>query len=441
VKKLLAVIRREYVQGVRNKGFIISTLLAPAIMALFFVVPVLLATLRTGGDTRLAVVDLTGGRLYDPLSEALARVGRGEDDARPKRPPQGLVDEDFKSRFAVERVEPGGRAFEDVMEELRRRVLNNKLDAFLVIPPEVLEGGAAQLYLRSAGDVFTRNSLAKGLSRVVADERLRAAQLDGARVRELTRPVEVEQARVTTAGEQPAAGTGSFILPFLVGTFILIAIMMYGQVILSAVVEEKTTRIVEVLFSSLRAFPLLLGKLVGVSLVGFTQFAIWALMFIALGLFGGGGLALGGGDFTLPHVPTVGLVLAPVFFTLGFYIYGTLYAVVGSVVTSEKEATQIITPVSFLPALAIYLAFPIIRNPNSSFSFWVSMVPFFSPITMLVRIITERPPAWQIALSLLIGVATVVGLVWVASRIYRTGMLMYGKRATIPEVLKWVRQS
>jgi ABC-2 type transport system permease protein len=440
VKKLLAVVRREFVQGVSNKGFIISTLLAPAIMALFFVVPLLLATLRTGGATRVAVVDLTGGRLYAPLSEALARGGRGDEVGR-KRQPRGLRDEEFETRFAVERTEPGGRTFEELKDELRRRVLDNRLDAFLVIPPEVLEGGAAQFYARSAGDLFTRGVVERSLSRAVADERLRAAGLEGARVRELTRAVEVEHARVTPGGEARAEGAGAFILPFLVGTFILISIMMYGQVILSAVVEEKTTRIVEVLFSSLRAFPLLLGKLVGVSLVGFTQFTIWALMFLALGLFGGGAVGLGGGDFVLPRVPVAGLLLAPVFFALGFYVYGTLYAVVGSVVTSEKEATQIVMPVSFLPALAIYLAFPIIRNPNSSFSFWASMVPFFSPITMLVRIVTERPPAWQIALSLLIGAATVVGLVWVAARIYRTGMLMYGKRATIPEILKWVRQS
>ncbi len=326
-------------------------------------------------------------------------------------------------------------------DELRRRVLDNKLDAFLVLPPEVLEGGAAQFYARSAGDLFTRNVMERSLSRVVADERIRAAGLEGARVRELTRAVEVEHARVTPGGETRAEGAGAFILPFLMGTFIVVSILMYGQAILSAVVEEKTTRIVEVLFSSLRAFPLLLGKLVGVSLVGFTQFAVWALMFLALGLFGGGALGLGGGDFALPRVPVAGLLLAPVFFVLGFYVYGTLYAVVGAVVTSEKEATQIVMPVSFLPALGIYLAFPIIRNPNSSFSFWASMIPFFSPITMLVRIVTERPPAWQIALSLLIGAATVFGLVWVAARIYHTGMLMYGKRATIPEILKWVRQT
>jgi ABC-2 type transport system permease protein len=439
VSKLLTVIRREYVQGVRNKGFVISTLLAPAIMALFFVVPALLVTFRTGEATRLAVLDLTG-RLYAPLGESLARGGEGDED-EPKRPSRGMRDEKFDAQFAVERVEAGGREAEAVKEELKRRVLDNQLDAFLVLPPEVLEGGAAQLYARNVGDLFTRNILERKLARVVADERLRAAQLDGARVRELTRPVEVVQARVTAGGDQRDSGAGGFILPFLIGAFIVVSIMMYGQTVLSAVVEEKTTRIVEVLFSSLSAFPLLLGKLVGVSLVGFTQFAIWALMFLVLGLYGAGGLALGGGDLALPRVPTAALVLAPFFFTLGFYVYATFYAVIGSIVTSEKEATQIVMPVSFLPALAIYLAFPIIRNPNSAFSFWASMVPFFSPITMLVRIVTETPPWWQIALSLLIGAATVFAMVWVAARIYRTGMLMYGKRATLPEIWRWARRA
>jgi ABC-2 type transport system permease protein len=110
-------------------------------------------------------------------------------------------------------------------------------------------------------------------------------------------------------------------------------------------------------------------------------------------------------------------------------------------VTTEKEASQIVVPVSFLPVFAIYLAFPVIRSPSSAFSVWVSMVPFFSPVTMLVRVVTERPPFWQIALSLALGVATVVLMVWLAARIYRTGMLMYGKRATIPEILRWVRES
>jgi ABC-2 type transport system permease protein len=128
------------------------------------------------------------------------------------------------------------------------------------------------------------------------------------------------------------------------------------------------------------------------------------------------------------------------FFMLGFYIYSTIYMVIGAIVTTEKEASQIILPISLLPVTGIYLAFPVIRSPNSDFAFWISMVPFFSPMTMLVRIVTEAPPTWQILLSLAVGFAAVFGIVWLASRIYRVGMLMYGKRATIPEIVRWIRR-
>jgi ABC-2 type transport system permease protein len=152
-------------------------------------------------------------------------------------------------------------------------------------------------------------------------------------------------------------------------------------------------------------------------------------------------MAMGGMSVTLPTVPPQAYLYALLFFMLGFFVYATIYAVIGAIVTTEKEASQIVVPVSLFPVIAIYLAFPVIRSPGSDFSFWVSMIPFFSPVTMLVRVVTETPPFWQIALSLLFGVAVVVAMVWVAARIYRTGMLMYGKRATVPEILRWIRQT
>ena len=286
MRKLLAVVRREYVQGVRNKGFIVSTLLAPAVMGVLILLPGLLVTMRTGEATRLAVVDQTG-RLGAALAEALGRGPAGEAERRPN----GTRAEEFEAQFKVERVEPGARPLGEVREELSRRVLENKLDAYLILPPDVLGGGPAQLYARNTGDVFTHGVLGESLNRVVFEERLRAESIDGARVRELSREVEMQRTRVTKGGEQREEGGAGFVFPFLVGSFIVVAILMYGQVILSAVVEEKTTRIVEVLFSSLRAFPLLLGKLVGVSLVGFTQFGIWALMFVSFGLYSGAAAA------------------------------------------------------------------------------------------------------------------------------------------------------
>jgi ABC-2 type transport system permease protein len=435
MRKMLAIVRREYVQGVRTKGFVISTLLAPVIMGIFFILPALLVTLRTGEVTRLAVADLSG-RLYAPFAEALARGG-----AESQRSPSGgLRDEQFEAQFASERVETANRTPEQVREELNRRVLAGELDAYLLLPADVLETGAAHLYARNTGDVFTHGIIRDKLNRVVFEERLRAASIDSERVRQLSRNISLARTRVTREGEQRDEG-GGFMFPFLVGAFVLIAILMYGQALLSAVVEEKTTRIVEVLFSSLRAFPLMLGKLVGVSLVALTQFLIWALLFAGFAAYGAGAIAMSGGELNLPRVPGIALIYAPLYFLLGFYLYSTIYAVIGSIVTTEKEASQIVLPVTFLPVIAFYLGFPVIRSPNSDFAFWVSMVPFFSPVTMMVRIVTEPPPFWQVALSLMIGAATVIAMVWIAARIYRTGMLMYGKRPTLPEIWRWVRQA
>jgi ABC-2 type transport system permease protein len=144
---------------------------------------------------------------------------------------------------------------------------------------------------------------------------------------------------------------------------------------------------------------------------------------------------------TLPPIPPIFFLYFFLFFVLGYFIYATVYALVGSMVTTTQEGGQLAMPVLFMLIIGFYFAFPVIRSPNSSLAFWVSMFPFFSPVTMLVRIVTQTPPLWQIALSLVIGYATVVFLMWLAARIYRIGMLMYGKRATIPEVMRWIKQA
>jgi len=228
---------------------------------------------------------------------------------------------------------------------------------------------------------------------------------------------------------------------FSFGLLIYISVLMYGQIVLGAVIEEKETRIAEILFSSMRSFPLMMGKLIGVSLVALTQLSIWALAFLAFAAFGVGILAAQGVPVTLPHVPAMVFVYFVLYFLMGYFIYSTIYALVGSMVTTTQEGGQLAMPVVLMLVAGFYFVFPIIRSPNSSLAFWASMFPFFAPITMMVRITTETPPTWQIALSLAIGFATVIALIWLASRIYRVGMLMYGKKASIPEVWRWVRQA
>jgi ABC-2 type transport system permease protein len=219
------------------------------------------------------------------------------------------------------------------------------------------------------------------------------------------------------------------------------SVLLYGQFVLGAVIEEKETRIAEILFSSMRSFPLMMGKLVGVSLVALTQLGIWATAFLAFSIWGVSLLAARGMPITLPHLAPMIFVYFIIFFLMGYFIYSTVYAVVGSMVTTTQEGGQLALPIVLMLVAGFYLSFNIIRSPSSPLAFWASMFPFFAPITMLVRIVTETPPLWQILLSLGIGLVTIVGLVWLASRIYRIGMLMYGKKATIPEVWRWVRQA
>ena len=343
--------------------------------------------------------------------------------------------------YAVEQVQTGGRDIEEVKRSLNERVKKDELDGYLVIPPDVLTTGAAEFYARNTGDLFTNGQIADRLTKAVREQRMVERHINPADMREITQPVKVKTKKVGE-GREEAEDTGQgFYLVFGVGFVIYLTILMYGQVILGAVIEEKETRIAEILFSSIRSFPLMMGKLIGVSLVALTQFAIWGLMFAAFALYGVAKLAEQGMAIPLPHVPASVFAYLVLFFLLGYFIYATIYALVGSMVTTTQEGGQLAMPIILILVLGFYMAFPVIRSPNSPFAFWVSMVPFFAPITMLVRIVTQTPPFWQIALSLAIGFSTVVLLLWLAARVYRVGMLMYGKRATIPEVLKWIRQA
>jgi ABC-2 type transport system permease protein len=454
MNKLLVIIGREYGSRVRTKFFVVSTILMPLFIAMTGVLPGLLFSMKTGGATRLAVYDETG-RLYEPVRQSLTaereRGGRGgaaKGGAKTVRGP-GSMDRDEQmremgramgARYEVEAVQANGRARAEVLSELNGRVLRDEIDGYVVLPPDIFESNRAEYYSSNTGDLITKNQIVGGVTRGVVEQRMRDANIDGERVRELSREVEVEAQKVKEGGVERDTG-GSFGLAMGIGLFIYAALLLYGQVILQSVVEEKTTRIAEVLFSSVNSFQLMLGKLVGVSLVGLTQLAVWGAFLGLFVAYGAAMLAASGVDFALPAVPASFFIYALLFFVVGFMTYATIFVLIGAMVTSEKEAGQMAMPVIFMSVISVYLIFPVIRSPNSPFAFWISIAPFFSPVTMLVRIVTETPPFWQIALALANGVATTLGLTWVAARVYRTGMLMYGKSATIPEMLRWVRRA
>lgn len=442
MNKFLAVVKREYVQRVRTKFFVIATILGPAMLALITVVPAMMMAIKTGGPTRLAIVDQTG-KVFESVKKELSEGDEDDEDgAKTSATGPEAMNANTKDRvdragrmirgtYEIQEVKATDQSLAGVKADLNQRVARKELDGYVVLPKGVIADGNAEFYERNTADLFTKGSVERAISRAIRAERLRAAGISPEDVRKMSEPVNLSTRQAGGRGEE-SKGEQSFYLVLAMGLVIYMSILLYGQVVLGAVIEEKQTRIAEVLFSSMRSFQLMLGKLVGVFLVALTQLGIWGLAFVAFTVWG------------LPislHVRPIILVYFGLFFLVGYFLYSTVYAVVGSMVTTTQEGGQLAMPVVFLLVAGFYFAFPIIRNPNSSLAFWVSMFPFFSPITMLVRIVTETPPFWQIALSLLIGFTTAVLLIWVASRIYRVGMLMYGKKATIPEVWRWLRQS
>jgi ABC-2 type transport system permease protein len=454
MNKLIAIIKREYLQRVRTKFFVIMTVLGPVMMIAVTVVPGLLFSMKAGGDTRIVVIDQTAGnKLYEPIRSALL-AQKSDEGNESQQPVTDSVNQSRQERmkkagqsltgsFQVDEAKLNGRPLDDVRHELNGRIGRDELDGYLVIPPDILSNSETKIsyYGRNVGDVLTREQIERRLNNAVRRQRLIAGGVKDQDVDALSKPVDLKTYPVNEKGQEGAEDSGAgFAMVFIIVFLIYVTVLLYGQVVLGAVVEEKETRIAEILFSSVRPFQLMVGKLIGVSLMALTQLAIWVAAFSAIGLLVLPALADSGQNINLPHLPPVFFVYFFSFFLLGYFIYATIYVLVGSMVTTTQEGGQMAMPVVFLLMAGYILSFPILRAPNSPLAFWVSMVPFFAPITMMVRIVTQTPPFWQIALSFGIGCATVVVLLWLAARIYRIGMLMYGKKATIPEVMRWVKQ-
>jgi ABC-2 type transport system permease protein len=442
MKKFFAVVKREYIQRVRTKFFVIATILGPLLTVGFTVVPALMIGLKTGGPSRIAIVDQTGN-MYERVATEI-----NDEEERPKPQPTtttmtppgpaGARDRAqqtakmVKADYALERVDLNGRSLDEVKKRLDARVSSRELDGYLILPPDLVKGGQPEFHARNTADMITNEQLQRSISQAVRSQRLVDNGIDEKKLDELSKPVHL---KATGAAGEESKGEGGFFLVFGVGMLIYMSVLLYGQVVLGAVIEEKETRIAEILFSSMRSFPLMMGKLIGVSLVALTQLGIWAVTFVAVSAWAAGS------SLSMPHISPFVFIYFAVFFLMGFFIYATVYAVVGSMVTTTQEGGQLAMPVVLFLVAALFVSFNIIRSPNSPLAFWASMFPFFAPITMLVRVVTETPPLWQIVLSLGIGITTAVGLIWLASRIYRVGMLMTGKKATLPEVWRWVRQS
>jgi ABC-2 type transport system permease protein len=450
MRKFLAVVKHEYKKIVLKWSFIIGTLLFPVIAAAFAVVPAIIFSIQ-GEPTRIVIVDGSkkiAPRLRDNLSperimEKAEKAAKDSatDLSASQREQMKRGTEQFGKSFVFSDYEAGEKSLEQIRRELNGKITANEIDAYLLIPQNIENADAKfEFFSRKAGDFITNDTLKDALNEAVRSQRLAEADISETRLKELSRNVEFSAKKVDEKGNEKD-GDGTFFASFAIGLMIYITLTIYGNLIMGAVVEEKETRIAEILFSSAKPFELMMGKLVGVGLAGLTQLSIWIVSAMAAVGFGMAYFSAAGISILIPDISPLMVVYFLIFFLLGFFIYASIFALIGSMVTSMQEGGQFAFPPIMIMLIGFYFSFAVIRDPNSSLSFWVSIAPFLAPITMPVRILAETPPLWQVGLSILINALTIAGLVWLASRVYRVGMLMYGKRATIPEVWKWIRQS
>jgi ABC-2 type transport system permease protein len=450
MNKMFAVMKREYIQAVRKKSFIIMTLLLPFLMAALMVLPGLMMA-KGMGTKRIAVLDGTG-RLQatyakageEPKQEKSAGV---QEEARKalsgrRRPPT------LPSQLQVEYVNVAQSASldESAKPYLKRMSADKdspqKLEGVFLIPKTAVNDPDAQMtyYSRSSTDVMTQERLARLANRSLQRMRLTANGISPETIDALMQDLPSEAVQLSRSGERKKGGELNFIVAFLFGAMLILPSLVYGQETMRGIVQEKTDRVVEVLVSSVSPMQLLSGKIIGVAAVGLTQIAVWLLMAGLLGAYGVTTLAVANADINLSQFirPIIGLYFF-IFYILAYLTYVCIYAIAGSICNSEKEAQQFMMPIMMLMMAPWFLMMPIVLNPDAPFAVGFSLAPVFGPITMFVRATVTDPPVWHFLVSIGLSLLTILAFFWMTAKIFRVGILSYGKRPTIPELLRWVR--
>ena len=423
MSKSIIILKREYLTRVRKKSFLIMTMLIPLMMASMTLIPVWLAT-RNDSQERLIAV-------YDPAGQVVNE----------------LTDMGSTRFYFLSAEEYAG---------ISKNFRSGKFYALLTIPEDLPQSQRADLISDKPIAFDVKNQITGRINWIVEAQKRRKVMADSgipnleAQLAATRTQINFETLKVDTKGESVKSSTEiAMVTGYLAGFLIYIFVFAYGTLVMRGVMEEKTSRIVEVIISSVKPFQLLFGKIIGIGLVGLTQIVIW----IVLGGLLISGMSLLAGE-KLPEQASpdkltmilqlagnmnIPLILFSLIFYFigGFLLYASLMGAIGSAVDSDEDAQQLMLPVTMPLIFSIIILIAVAKNPEGSIAFWASMIPLTSPVTMMVRV-PYGVPAWELLLSMSILITSILGTIWMAGKIYRTGILMYGKKVTLKEIVRWL---
>ena len=439
--KILLIIRREYTTRVQKKSFIILTLLMPILMSALMILPGYFMSMEDEKSRTVAV--------YDGSSVLLGRLESTE--------------------FTKFKFNP-----KEEYLKIKDNIQNSEYYALLLVAPNFLTTSTVQVISGSNIPYDLKSQIKDKIQDVIEKDKMaevvRQTNIPDleARIKATRAHINIDTIKLGEGGEAKKSSTEiGMILGYIFGFMIYMFIFIYGSMVMQGVMEEKQSRIVEVIISSVKPFQLMMGKIIGIAMVGLTQFAIWVILGFAI--LSASKSFYPGNDKTqqVQNVMAQGQVAAQqvaapqmdkmqevfsmidtinfpliigcflFFFIGGYLLYSSMFAAVGSAIDAQEDAQQFMMPITLPIILSIMVMMSAIKNPEGPVAFWFSMIPFTSPVVMMARI-PFGVPAWQLALSMFLLIITFVGMVWVAGKIYRTGILMYGKKPSWKEVGKWL---
>jgi ABC-2 type transport system permease protein len=432
------IIKREYLERVRQRSFIVLTVLLPAIVGGAFFIPAKLSRMKSSKTQHLVVVtsDPKFGEIVRQqlLSSAKTDDEKAAADKSKENSGDKDSDDDDKSSNNYT-IDVDSTPSDGERAALQNRVSSGDIDGYLWLSDDAVAARKVTYEGQASSGFMEKSWLAGQLDRAILLRELAQRGVSGDQADGLLKPVKLEVIRLKGGHETKDNDKGMFFAILIMVMLLYMAVIFYGVSVMRAVLEEKNSRVMEVLLSSATSTELMAGKLIGVGAVGLTQIGIWITM---ASIYALPALAASASAGEI-HIAPLTLAAFALFFLLGYLLYSSVYAAVGAVITSEQEGQQLQFIILLPLILAVFMMGPVMRAPDSPVAMWTSMVPFFSPILMYVRIAIQPPPAWQIALSLLLLVATIAGILVLCARIYRIGILMYGKRPTLPEIMKWLK--
>ena len=419
MKKIITLIKREYKEAVFKKSFLIITLLTPLLLIALGILPSFLLMLETEKSYTIHVID-ESGLIADQLSASLQETLK-----------------DGKPKYIFHEVSVTKTALPDSMSIQKGLISEDKIDGLLYIPASIADTGNVEFYSQNVANLGLNRELQETVNKIVSTYRIHQSGLNPLLVEKLTKHINMKTIKITKEGEESESGfVKEYFSTFIFVLILYMSLILYGTSIMRGIIQEKTTRIIEILLSTASAFQLMAGKILGLGAVGLTQYLIWATVGMLVVIFGSSILPQTGQFLSLNPIIFVYFV---VFYILGYFLFSSLYAAIGAMTNSDQEAQNLSTPVVMILVVPIVMLGFIIKNPDSALSIFLSQFPLFSPIIMFTRINITQPSTLEILSSIIILMVTNILLIWLTSKIYRVGILMYGKRPSLAQVLKWIK--